>query len=124
MRDNPLDRFHGVHRPDHHGARAAGTGKTVYGPFGQVTEAHRDAGIGLGLERLGGMVAHFDHLGGGNDIEPVGRTAFAREHGPDPRLVAEQYDTAVGPDRIECHDSPFDRSLGRIITSHGIYTNL
>ena len=51
-------------------------------------------------------------------------TGFAREHGPDPRLVAEQYDTAVRPDRIECHDSPFDRSLGRIITTHGIYTNL
>ncbi len=98
--------------------------KPSMAPLAQIAETYRNARIGLGLKGLGGMVAHFDHLGGGNDIEPVGRTAFAREHGPDPRLVAEQYDTAVRPDRIECHDSPFDRSLGRIITSHGIYTNL
>ena len=94
------------------------------GPFGQVAETHRDAGVGLGLERLGGMIAHFDHLGSGDDVEPFGRTAFGREHGLDLRLVAEQYDTAVRPDRIECHDSPLDRSLGRIIAPHGIYTNL
>ena len=29
-----------------------------------------------------------------------------------------------GPIASKCDDSPFDRSLGRIITSHGIYTNL
>ena len=60
----------------------------------------------------------------GATLGPVSYTHLGREHGLNLRLVAEQYDTAVRPDRIECHDSPLVRSLGRIIAPHGMYTNL
>ncbi len=103
---------------------AAGAGETVDQPFSQVTESDRNARIRLLLERLGGMVAHLDHLGRRHDVETVGRTTLRSQNGPDLLFVAEQDDTALRTETFEGHDGPFDGCLGSVIAAHGINTNL
>ncbi len=94
------------------------------GPFGEVTEPDGNRRIGLGLESLGGVVAHLDDLGRGNDVEPLGGATLRGEHGPDLLLAAEEDDTALGTDGLQRHDSALDRGLGSEITAHGVYTYL
>ena len=89
-----------------------------------MAEPDRDARIRLGLEGLGRVVAHLDHLGGSNDSEPLGGTSLRSEHGLNFLFIAEQHDTAVRPDRIERHDGSLDSRFGCIIAAHGIYANL
>ena len=89
-----------------------------------MAETDRNARIGLGLESLGRMVAHLDYLGGCNDSEPLGGTPLRSEYGFNLLFIAEQHDPAVRPNRIECHDGPFDGRFGSVIAAHGIYTNL
>ena len=78
--------------------------------------------IRLGLEGLGRVVAHLDHLGGRNDSEPLGGTSLRSEHGLNFLFIAEQHDTAVRPDRIERHDGSLDSRFGSEIAPHGIHT--
>ena len=70
------------------------------------------------------MVAHLDHLGSGDDVEPVGRAPFRSEHGVNFLLVAEQHDTAVRSDLSERQNSALHSRFGSVIAAHGVYTNL
>ena len=70
------------------------------------------------------MVAHLDNLGGGYDVELLGRASLGRQNGQNPFAVAEQHDAAIRAELSEGHDGSLDRSLGGEIAAHGIYTNL
>ena len=85
-----------------------------------MAEADGDARVGLLLESLGGMVAHFDHLRSRHDVETVGRAALLCEYLQDAIPVAEKHDPAVASHLLECHDGAADGSLGSEIPAHGI----
>ena len=118
--DDSVDRFDDLHRTDHHRSRAAGRCEALDGTLGQVCESDRDARIRLLLECLGGVVAHLDDLGRGNDFETVGRTILSGEDRLDTFLVAEEYDLAVGADLCGCHDGSLYGGFRCEVAAHSV----